>query len=60
MSFDRKLATPQPVRIDTVLHFMLYLLAGNGASIPLWAVTERHTAVVRNFVFARLIIPRLA
>ncbi|PHV17196.1 hypothetical protein CSQ90_07655 [Janthinobacterium sp. BJB303] len=60
MSFDPQLAAPQPVRYDTVLRFMLYLLAINGASIFLWALTERHTAAVRRFVFAKLISPRVA
>ncbi|MEF2267229.1 acyltransferase [Janthinobacterium sp. LS2A] len=60
MSFDPQLALPQPIRYDTVLRFTLYLLAINGASILLWALTERHTAAVRRFVFAKLITPRVA
>lgn len=39
MSFDQAFA-PQPVRIDVVIHCMLYLLAVVAASILLWAVTE--------------------
>ena len=60
MSFDPQLAAPQPIRYDTVLRFMLYLLAINAASILLWALTERHTATVRRFVFAKLTSPRVA
>jgi hypothetical protein len=39
---------------------MLYLLAVNAASILLWIVIERHAAAARNFLFGRLINPRLA
>lgn len=60
MSFDPQLASPQLIRYDTVLRFILYLLAINAASIVLWALTERHTAAVRRFVFAKLITPRVA
>ena len=60
MIFDRELLAPQPVRINAVIHCMLYLLAVNAASILLLAVIERYTAAMRNFVFARLINPRLA
>lgn len=39
LSFDQAFV-PQPVRIDAVIHCMLYLLAVVAASILLWAASE--------------------